>query len=109
MAQLDNQGKIHPDANMLFNLAVEEQPSVVSEIMTQLSVKFLLKTCGEKGSKDMKSEMRQLCLCDTCEPRHRYELLSKEKAEIIESRMFLKVKIDGKIKGRSVAGGNKQI
>ena len=38
MAQLYKQGMLHPDAHLLFNLAVEEQPSVVSEIMTQLSL-----------------------------------------------------------------------
>ena len=36
MAQLDKQETLHPYANMLFNLSVEERPSVVSEIMTQL-------------------------------------------------------------------------
>ena len=39
MAQLDKLGTLHPDARLLFNLSVEEQPSVVSAIMTQLSSK----------------------------------------------------------------------
>ena len=54
MAKMYKQGTLHPDAHLQFNLAVEEQPSVVSEIMTQLSIKVLLKTCGDKGRKDMK-------------------------------------------------------
>ena len=57
MAQLDKLGTLHPDAYLMFNLSVEEQPSVVSEIMTQLSLKVGLKTWGEKGSTSMKSDM----------------------------------------------------
>ena len=44
IAQLDKLGTLHPDAHLLFNLSVEEEPSVVSEIMTQLSLKVGLKT-----------------------------------------------------------------
>ena len=108
MAQLDKLGTLHTDAHLLFNLSVEEQPSVVSAIMTQLSLKVGLKTWGEKGRKAMKSEMRQLHVRDTFEPRHRHELSAKEKAEVLESHMFLKLKRDGKIKGWAVAGGKKQ-
>ena len=54
MAQLDKLGTLHPDAHLLFNLSVEEQPSVVSAIMTQLSLKVELKTWGEKGRKALK-------------------------------------------------------
>ena len=38
MAQLYKQGTLHPEAHMLFNLSVEEQPAVVSEKMTQISL-----------------------------------------------------------------------
>ena len=55
MAQLDKLGTLHPDEHLLFNLSVEEQPSVVSEIMTQLSLRVGFKTWGEKGRKSMKS------------------------------------------------------
>ena len=80
MAQLDNQGTLHPDAHLMFNLSVEEPPSVVSAIMTQLSLKVGLKTWVENGRKSMKSETRQIHLRDTFEPRHRHELMNKEKA-----------------------------
>ena len=56
----------------------------------------------------MKSDMRQLHVRDTFEPRHRHELLTKKKAEVLESHMFLKLNRDGKIKVHEVAGGNKQ-
>ena len=77
MDQLDKQGTLHPDAHLLFNLSVEEQTSIVSEIMTQLSLKVELKTWGEKGRKAMNLETRQLHLCDTFEPRHRHDLSAK--------------------------------
>ena len=57
----------------------------------------------------MKSDMKHLHLRDTFDPRHRHELSAKEKAKVLESHMFLKLKKDGKIKGRVVAGRNKQI
>ena len=77
MDQLDKQVTLHPDAHLMFSLSVEEQPSVPSAIMTQLFLKVGLKIWGEKGRKSMKSDMRQLCLCDIFEPRHRHELSAK--------------------------------
>ena len=108
IAQLDKQGTLHTDAHLLFNLSVEEHPSVVSAIMTQIDLKVRLKTWGEKGRKYMKSDMRQLHLHDTFEPRHCHELLAKEKYEVLESHMFLKLKRDKTIKGRAIYGGNRQ-
>ena len=52
--------------------------------------------------------MRQLHLRDTVEPQHRHELLAKERPEVLESHMFLKLNIDGKIKGQAVTSGNKK-
>ena len=53
----------------------------------------------------MKSEIRQIHLCDTFDPQHRYELSAKEKAEILESHMFIKLKRYGKIKIWEFNGG----
>ena len=50
----------------------------------------------------MKSEMKQLHLRDTFEPRHGHELSAKEKAEVLKLNRY------GNIKGREVADGNKQ-
>ena len=58
--------------------------------------------------KAMKSEMRQIHLRDTFEPRHRHELSAKGKAEVLESYMFLKLKRDSNSKGKEVTGVNKQ-
>ena len=76
--------------------------------MTQLYLKVGLKTWGEKGRRSKKSEMKQLHIPDTFDPRHRHELSTKEQSEVLESQMFLKLKRDGKIKGREVSGGKKQ-
>ena len=37
VAQLEQHGMLHPDAHMFFNQALEEKPTIVSVIMTQLS------------------------------------------------------------------------
>ena len=63
---------------------------------------------GGEEKNAMQDEMKQLHFRDTFKPRHLYELTEKEKAEVLESQIFLKQKIDGNIKGRTVAGGNKQ-
>ena len=55
----------------------------------------------------MQAEMKQLHFRNTFETRHRSDLTKKEKAELLESHMFLKKKRDRNIKGRTVAGGNK--
>ena len=54
----------------------------------------------------MKSEMRQLHLRNTFDPRHQYDLTNKENEEFLESHMFLKLKRNVKNKGRTVEGGN---
>jgi hypothetical protein len=52
--------------------------------------------------------MKQLHLHNTCKPKHWRELSQVQRQTVLESHMFLKQKCDGKIKGRTVAGGNKQ-
>jgi hypothetical protein len=52
--------------------------------------------------------MKQLHLRKTFKPKHWRELSKAQRQIVLESHMFLKLKRDGKIKGRTVAGGNKQ-
>ena len=106
MAQLEQEGTLHPDAHMLFQQTAKEQPTAVSTIMTQLSLKAGLKRWGPRAKKSLNSEMKQLHLRDTFEPRNFRDLTRKEKAEVLESHLFLKEKRSGEIKGRTVAGGN---
>jgi hypothetical protein len=52
--------------------------------------------------------MKQLHFRNTFKPKHWQELSQEKRKTVLESHMFLKQKRDGKIKGRTVAGGNKQ-
>ena len=52
--------------------------------------------------------MKQLHMRDTFRPRHWKDTSPEQRAAILESHLFLKKKRCGKIKGRAVAGGNKQ-
>jgi hypothetical protein len=52
--------------------------------------------------------MKQLHLCKTFKPKHWRELSKAHRQTVLDSHMFFKLKRDGNIKGRTVAGGNKQ-
>jgi hypothetical protein len=67
-----------------------------------------LKEWGEKAFMASQSEMKQLHLSNTFKTKHWKELSQVQRQTVLESHMFLKQKRDGKIKGRTVAGGNKQ-
>ena len=58
--QLDNYGVIHPDAHMLFMKMQEEQPDIITAIMTQLSLKSGLKEWGNKSHNAVQFVMKQL-------------------------------------------------
>ena len=50
----------------------------------------------------------QLHFCNTFEPVNPSTLTKKEKVRAIESHLFLKLKQDATVKGRMVAGGDRQ-
>jgi hypothetical protein len=56
----------------------------------------------------VESKMKQLHFHDMFKPMHWRELSAIQCQTVLESHMFLRKKRDGKIKGRTVAGGNKQ-
>ena len=97
--------KYHVD---MFQQMQKESPTVVAMIMTQLSMKAGLKAWGDPAKSAVKEEMQQLHMRDTFQLRHWNTLTPEEKDRLLESRLFLKKKRCGKIKGRTVAGGNKQ-
>jgi hypothetical protein len=86
----------------------QSDPNVVSMVMTQLSLKAGLKAWGDKAHTAARNEMKQLHMRDTFKPMHWRELSHTQRQMVLESHMFLKEKRDGKTKGRTVAGGNKQ-
>ena len=107
--QLEKQGVLHPNAHMFFqNDMYQSEPDVVAAIMTQLSLKAGLREWGKKAQKAVHSEMKQLHFRDTFRPMHWKDLTHAQRQSILESHMFLKEKRTGEIKGRTVAGGNKQ-
>jgi hypothetical protein len=107
--QIESEGVLNPDAHM-FGQAdfYQAEPDIVAAIMTQLSLKAGLKAWGEKGYTAAHAEMKQLHFRDTFKPKHWSDLTQDQRKTVLESHMFLKEKRDGKIKGRTVAGGNKQ-
>jgi hypothetical protein len=76
--------------------------------MTQLSLKAGLKEWGDEAFTVAQSEMKQLHSRNKFKPKHWQELSQVQRQIVLESHMFLKQKRDGKIKGRTVAGGNNQ-
>ena len=109
VTQLETKGVLNPDAHMFAQEDFyQADPDVVASIMTQLSLKSGLREWGDKAYEAVESEMKQLHFRNTFKPMHWGELTATQRQMVLESHMFLKEKRDGKIKGRTVAGGNKQ-
>ena len=94
---------IYPDFHLENQFAL-----ITFYIMTQLSMKSGLKRWKKKGEAAVSTEMKQLHFRDTFEPLHPKTLSKKQIKEVLKSHLFLKQKWDDSIKGRMVAGGNKQ-
>jgi hypothetical protein len=82
--------------------------TLTCKCMLQLSMKAGLKQFGKHGEDGVSKELNQLHLRDTFEPIDPKKLTADERKNVMESHLFLKEKRDGTIKGRMVAGGNKQ-
>jgi hypothetical protein len=93
----------NPDKHMFL-----QEDSYQAEPVTQLSLKSGLKQCWNKAYEAEKSEMRRQHFCDTFKPLHWNSPTRAELLMVLEFHMFLKEKRDGKLKGRTVAGGSKQ-
>ena len=87
---------------------MQEQPDVVAIIMTQISLNMGLKTWKDKGRSAAKTEIKDLHMQDTFIPKRYKDLDVVQRESILEYHIFLKEKKNGDIKGRTVAGGNKQ-
>ena len=77
-------------------------------VMTQMSMKAGMKHFGERGEKGVSSELKQLHLRETFDPVDPKSLTKEEYDQTLESHLFLKEKRDLSVKGRLVAGGDKQ-
>ena len=102
-------GELPKDLEISFlNKMFEEHPHESATILIQLSMKAGLKAWGNVVKDATCDEMKQLHLCETFRPKKWKQLTRKQRAKVLESHLFLKKKRCGKIKGRTVAGGNKQ-
>jgi hypothetical protein len=86
----------------------KQHPQIVEMILTQLTLKAAITKWGKKATTAAESEMRQLHWRNTFKPVHYADLTSDQRKNILESHIFLTEKRTGEIKGRTVAGGNKQ-
>ena len=101
-------GELPKDLEISFlNKMFEEHPHESATILIQLSMKAGLKAWGNVVKDATCDEMKQLHLCETFRPKKWKQLTRKQRAEVLELHLFLKRKRCGKIKGRTVAGGNK--
>ncbi len=92
---MEDKGVLQPDAHMFFNGEVsQEETSVVEAILTQLSLKVGMKQWGAKAKKAVHAEMKQLHFRDTFKPMLWRDLNNSQKATVLESHMFLKLKRD---------------
>ena len=82
--------------------------TVMAYTLTQMSMNRGLKMWKTRAVDAIALEMGQLHHRDTFEPKHWSELTDEQKSQVLESHLFLKEKHDKTIKGRMVAGGNKQ-
>ena len=83
-------------------------PRMVETILTQLTLKAAIKMWGNEAKIAAEAEMKQLHWRNSFKPVRWNELSDKQKKTILESHIFMKQKRTGEIKGRTVAGGNKQ-
>jgi hypothetical protein len=109
VTQLETRGVLHPDSHMFVQEDFyQSDPNVMVHIMTQLSLKSCLKQWGDKAYAAFTSKMKQPHFRNTFKPKHWSELSKTQRQTVLESHMFLKEKRDSSLKGRTVAGGNKQ-
>ena len=102
--QVKFENTLNPDAHtFFFQEPIEEVPDEAAVIMTQLFLKEGIKHCKGKGQAADKSEIKQLHFRDTFKPNKYINLNKDQNKSILESHMFLKEKIYGKIKGRTMA------
>ena len=100
---------LDPDAHMFAQTDFyQTDADAVAAIMLQLSLKAGLKKWDGKAHEAAHSEMKQLHMRDTFKLKHWHELTVEQRGQVLESHMFLLEKRDGRLKARTVAGGNKQ-
>ena len=94
---------VHPDAHLNHSFL-----TMGGTVLTQLSLKAGLKKWKERGETAVSKELEQLHNRESFLPVHMKDLTPAQRKQVLESYLFLAEKRDKTIKGRMVAGGNKQ-
>ncbi len=81
---------------------------IVEFVLTQVTLKAAIKMWGNRAMNAAEAEMKQLHWRNSFKPVRWNDLTAKQKAAVLESHIFLTEKRTGEVKGRTVAGGNKQ-
>ena len=83
-------------------------PQIVEMILTQLTLKAAVNKWRKRATTAAEAEMKQLHWQNTFKPVQYLDFTPEQRKTILESHIFLTEKQNGEIKGRTVAGGNKQ-
>ena len=102
-----DQTTIHSDTHMSLNEG-QAWDHVVHYTITQLLMTAGLKSWETKGKQAVTIELSQLHMRDTFRPINPNTLSKNQFDKVLESHLLLKQKRDQSIKGRIVAGDNKQ-
>ena len=110
LTQMENIGILHPKSHMFSKQVIKRHDTdVVGAIMTHLSLKEGLRIWGKKCRDAIHSETKQLHMRETFLPIHCKNMSYEQRNQTLESHLYLKQNRDITIKGRTVAGVNKQI
>ncbi len=83
-------------------------PTVVANVMSQVSLNSALKRWGAEARISAEKEVKQLHWHNSFRPTRWKDLIEKEKKMVLESHIFITHERSGELKARKVAGGNKQ-
>ena len=108
IAQMETDKQIETLLAQLAQYQDDIDPRMIQTVMTQLTLKAAIKTWGNDAITAAESEMKQLHWRNSFRPVKWSELSEKQRLMVLESHIFMKMKKTGEIKGRTVAGGNKQ-
>ena len=81
---------------------------IIHTLFTQYGVKNGLRIFGKQGDDAVNEEMQQLHNMKIMRPKDSAVLRNKDRRDALQYLMFLKIKRDGRIKGRGCADGRKQ-
>jgi hypothetical protein len=98
--ELESMGVNDGDATVMGMIFAANGNMSIKQSTAKLGYEAMMESC--------KAEMKQIHMRNTFKPKHRHELTKSQVSKMVESFLFLKEKRDGKLKARTVLGGNVQ-